>query len=255
LVAESTYGDRVHEPTLGGEKLAAIIHDTVRSGGKLIIPAFAVGRVEEVIYWLKKLEEAGKIPILPVFLDSPMAIDALRDYSARSYELDPDVRPARGEVSAFYTARFQTVSSPQQSAELVARKTPCIILSSSGMATGGRILNHLKAALPDPRNIVLFTGYQAAGTRGRQLVDGAREVKIHGQLIPVAARIERMESMSAHADVNELMRWLEGFSRPPEITYLVHGEPEAIDALKARIEQRWGWQVRAPEYLETVEIG
>ena len=254
LVVESTYGDRVHEPDQEAEHLAAIVRETVERGGKVIIPAFAVGRVEEVIYWLKKLEDARRIPVLPVYLDSPMAIEALQYYSRRGDELDPDMRPARGEVSAFMTTRFQTVTSPEQSADLAASQTPCIVISSSGMATGGRVLSHLKAALPNPRNTVLFSGFQAAGTRGRSLVDGATEVKIHGALVPVLARIEKIDSMSAHADAEELLRWLGGFTRPPALTCLVHGEPDSMDAFRKKIEVRLGWTVRTPDYLETVAL-
>ncbi len=254
LVVESTYGDRLHEPDHEAERLAVIVRETVERGGKLIIPAFAVGRVEEVIYWLKRLEDAGRIPILPVYLDSPMAIEALQYYSRRSDELDPDMRPGRGEVSSFMTTRFQTVSSPEQSADLAASRTPAIILSSSGMATGGRVLNHLKTALPNPRNTILFSGFQAAGTRGRSLVEGATEVKIHGAIVPVLARIEKLESMSAHADSAELLRWLGGFARAPALTCLVHGEPASMDAFKQKIEERLGWTVRAPEYLETIAL-
>jgi metallo-beta-lactamase family protein len=254
LVLESTYGDRIHEPDDGGAKLAEIVDDTVRRGGRVIIPAFAVGRVEEVIYHLKKLEEAERIPAMPVFLDSPMAAEALEQYRERSDELDPDVRHARGEVSAFCTRRFQVISSPQQSAELAASRHPAIIISSSGMASGGRVLGHLKAALPNPRNTVLFTGYQAAGTRGRSLVDGATEVKIHGQMVSVAARIEKLEWMSAHADAGEIERWLKGFTRPPSLTCLGHGEPASIAALQERIQARFGWRVQAPAYGETIEV-
>jgi metallo-beta-lactamase family protein len=255
LLVESTYGDRLHEADPNADRLAAIVNDTVRRGGKLIIPAFAVGRVEEVIYWLKKLEEGRRIPVLPVFVDSPMAIEALKGYANRANELDPDVQAARGEVSRFCTMRFQLVSSPKQSADLVASKLTCIVLSSSGMATGGRILYHLKAALPNPRNTVLFTGYQAAGTRGRHLVEGATEVKIHGELVPVAAKIELLESMSAHADAGELIHWLGGFTAPPAATYVVHGEPAAAEALKARIGQELaGWHAEVPAYLQTVAL-
>jgi metallo-beta-lactamase family protein len=254
LLVESTYGSRIHEPDEGGERLAAIVRETVERGGKLIIPAFAIGRVEEVIYWLKRLEEAGRIPVVPVMLDSPMAIEALHYYSRRNGELDPEMRTGRGEISAFVTRRFQQVSSPQQSAELVASRLPSIIISSSGMATGGRVLNHLKAALPNPRNTILFSGFQAAGTRGRKLVDGEREVKIHGQMVPVAARIEKLDSMSAHADAIELLRWLGGFKRPPELTCLVHGELESMEAFKLKVAERFGWRVQIPEYLEAIEV-
>lgn len=255
LILETTYGDRRHEPDNDGEQLARVVNDTLKRGGRLIIPAFAVGRVEEIIYWLKKLEEQGRIPVLPVYLDSPMAIQALQHYSNRTHELDSDVRPGRGEVSRFCTTRFTLVSSARQSAELSASRKPCILISSSGMATGGRVLHHLKQALPDPRNTVLFTGYQAAGTRGRTLVSGAREVKIHGEMIPVAARIEQIDSMSAHADQDELARWLGRFKCPPETTYLVHGEVEASAAFKTRMEREMpGWKPVVAEYLQTVEV-
>jgi metallo-beta-lactamase family protein len=253
LLLESTYGDRVHEADDQGARLAAIIKDTLARGGKLIIPAFAIGRVEEVLYWIKRLEEEGTIPKLPVYLDSPMALDALRYYASRAHELDPDIQTAV-EIRRFFTARFQPVSSPQQSAELVRSKIPSIVVSSSGMATGGRVLYHLIGALPDKRNTVLFVGYQAAGTRGRSLVDGAREVKIRGQLVPVNARIERLDSMSAHADSEETLRWLGGFQKPPAITYLVHGEPGPMDTLKATIESRLHWKVHTPAHLEQVEL-
>ncbi len=255
LILESTYGDRVHEPDDGGERLAAIVRETTARGGKLIIPAFAVGRVEEVIYNLKRLEEAGRIPVLPVFLDSPMAAEAPHEYTERSDELDPDVRSGRREVSAFVTARFQVIATAQQSADLVGARTPMIVISSSGMASGGRVLNHLEVALSNPRNTVLFTGYQAAGTRGRALVEGAAEVKIHGRMVPVAARIEKLESMSAHADSSEMLRWLEGFQGAPSEVFVVHGEPAASEALAAAIGRRFGWRVRVPEYLERIELG
>ena len=152
------------------------------------------------------------------------------------------------------SSRFTAVASPQQSKEIQASPTPCIVISASGMATGGRVLHHLKAALPRARNTVLFVGYQAAGTRGRSLVEGAKSVKIHGQQVSVGARIERIDSMSAHADADEIMRWLSGFTRPPRMTYIVHGEPPAQAALKARIEQELAWHVHVPEYLEQVTL-
>ncbi|HNV01970.1 MAG TPA: MBL fold metallo-hydrolase [Vicinamibacterales bacterium] len=254
LVVESTYGDRTHERDDGGAKIAEIVSSTIAAGGKVIIPAFAVGRVEEVIYWLKRLEEERRIPVVPVYLDSPMAVDALRHYASHSRDLDPDVQSRRGEMGAFTTRRFTAVASPQQSKEIQTSPSPCVVVSASGMATGGRVLHHLKAALPRPRNTVLFVGYQAAGTRGRSLIEGAQTVKIHGQQVSVAARIERIDSMSAHADADEILRWLGGFSRPPETTYIVHGEPPARAALKARIERELGWRVHVPEHLERVVV-
>ena len=254
LLLESTYGNRIHEADDGGAKLAEVIRATVEVGGKVIIPAFAVGRVEEVIYWLKRLEDAHRIPIVPVYLDSPMALDALRFYASHSRDLDPDMQTRRGEMSAFTTRRFTAVASPQQSKEVQSSPRPCIVISASGMATGGRVLYHLKGALPKQRNTVLFVGYQAAGTRGRQLLEGAESVRIHGQEVPVAARIEHVDSMSAHADADEIMRWLRGFTRPPGMTYIVHGEPPAQAALKARVEQELGWPVHVPEHLERVQV-
>lgn len=254
LVIESTYGDRVHEPDNDGEALARIVSETIARGGKVIIPAFAIGRVEEVIYWLKKLEDAGRIPVVPVFLDSPMALEALKQYSERADEMDPDIKPARGQVSAFMTKRFETIKTPRQSADLAGSRLPAIIVSSSGMATGGRVLSHLKAALPNPRNTVLFTGFQAAGTRGRKLLEGEREIKIHGAMVQVNARVAQLHSMSAHADADELMRWLGGFSRPPKLTCVVHGEPEAADAFAARIRDELHWSVVVPDYLQALEL-
>jgi metallo-beta-lactamase family protein len=254
LVVESTYGDRLHEPDDNGDRLASIVADTARRGGKLIIPSFAIGRVEEVLYWLKRLEEEKRIPILPVFIDSPMAIGALEFYSARLHELDPDLKPAARHVSAFATTRMVMVSSPQRSADLVASRESSIVISASGMATGGRVLRHLAATLPDPKNTVLFVGYQAAGTRGRLLTDGARTIQMLGQIVPVAARVERIDSMSAHADAGEIMRWLGGFSRPPRMTYLVHGEPVALDALAARITRELSWPVHVAAYREQVQL-
>jgi len=254
LLIETTYGDRLHEQDDAGERLAEIITATIAGGGKVIIPAFAVGRVEEVIYWLKKLEAARRIPIVPVYLDSPMAVEALRHYANHSRDLDPDMQTGRGQMSAFTTQRFTAVSSVVQSRQIQASPAPCIVISASGMATGGRVLHYLSAALPNPRHTVLFVGYQAAGTRGRQLLEGAKTVKIHGDLVPVGARIERIDSMSAHADQNEIMRWLGGFTRPPTITYLVHGEPAAQEALGARIQKELGWTTDVPEYGEQVTL-
>jgi metallo-beta-lactamase family protein len=183
-----------------------------------------------------------------------MAVAALNFYARHERELDPDVRAGTGEVGAYATRRFQPVVSPRESREITASRDPAIIVSASGMATGGRVLHHLAAALPDARNTVLFVGFQAQGTRGRALVDGAKSVKIHGVMVPVAARIEKIDSMSAHADSQEILRWLGTFRRPPERTYVVHGEPVAQDALKATIEKMSGWTVRIPEHGDKVEV-
>jgi metallo-beta-lactamase family protein len=192
--------------------------------------------------------------VVPVYLDSPMAVQALRFYANHSRDLDPDMRTGRGELSAFTTRRFTAIASPQQSRDVQASRLPSIVISSSGMATGGRVLHHLKAALPNPRHTVLFVGYQAAGTRGRQLLEGAEAVKIHGMPVPVAARIERIDSMSAHADADEILRWLKRFTAQPSMTFLVHGEPPAQEALRSRIQEELGWAPRVPDYLERVTI-
>ena len=254
VLVESTYGDRDHVADDNGEELAQVVRTTVERGGKLIIPAFAIGRVEELLYWMRRLEQERRIPIVPVYVDSPMANGALKFYSARITELDEDMRPTEKNVSTFATTRFQTVSSPQQSKELTASRKPSIVISSSGMATGGRVLHHMAAALPDPRNTVLFVGYQAAGTRGRQLVDGARDVRIHGQSISVNARIAKIDSMSAHADRGEIMRWLGTFPAKPSRVCLVHGEAEPMDALKTLIQQRLDWTAETPQHLQKLSL-
>ena len=279
LLVESTYGNRVHEADDDGETLAVLIRETAERGGKVIIPAFAIGRVEELLYWIRRLEDERRVPVLPVYVDSPMAAQALARYTERLAELDPDLQPeqvdeiaphgpaaheprerrrqqARQErdVCAFCTRRFRTIGSAQESKELTASRKPSIVISASGMATGGRVLHHLKAALPDARNTVVFAGFQAEGTRGRRLVDGEREVKIHGQVIPVQARVAKLDSMSAHADSSEILRWLGGFTAPPQRTFLVHGEPPAMDALRARVTGELGWNVHVPAWREKVDL-
>jgi metallo-beta-lactamase family protein len=254
VLVESTYGDRDHAPDDRGEALADVIHETRDRGGRLIVPSFAVGRVGELLYWIRRLERQRRIPVLPVYVDSPMAIEALRFYGARLAELDADMSPAEKGVSAFASTRFQTVASPQQSKELTASRHPAIVISSSGMATGGRVLHHLAAALPDPRHTVLFVGYQAAGTRGRQLVEGVTEVRIHGRQIPVAAQVRKLDSMSAHADRGEILRWLGTLPRRPGRLCLVHGEPGPMDALRRLVADRLRWEAHTPAHGERVAV-
>jgi len=261
LLVESTYGDRTHVADDEGDRLAQIVKETIGRGGKLIVPSFAIGRVEELLYWLKRLEDEKRVPVVPVYVDSPMAIAALQFYAGRLNELDPEISetmrrlPAGArQVAAFATTRLVMVSSPQQSADLIASRQPSIVISSSGMATGGRVLRHLAAALPHPKNTVMFVGYQAEGTRGRDLVDGARAVKLLGRTIPVAARVEKIDSMSAHADASEIMRWLSGFTRAPVMTFLVHGEPVALEALAGRIATEKQWPVQIASYRASVPL-
>ena len=254
LLVESTYGDRLHSPDDRGERLATIVSETYTRGGKVVIPSFAIGRVEEVLYWLKRLEDEKRIPVMPVYVDSPMAVQALQFYAQRVDELDEELHGQGRALTAFMTRRFEMVPSAAQSFDLVRSEKPAIIVSSSGMATGGRVLNHLERVLPDPRHTVLFVGYQAPGTRGRALVDGATSLKMHGRIVNVAARVELIDSMSAHADQGEILRWLTGFQRPPAMTFVVHGEPEAQDALQEKIRAMPGWKTLAPEYAQKVEV-
>jgi metallo-beta-lactamase family protein len=231
-----------------------MVRDTARRGGKIIIPAFAIGRVEELLYWLRRLEQEQRIPILPVYVDSPMAAEALRFYTARVSELDPDIRPTEKGVAAFGSTRFQTISAPQESKALTASRERAIVISSSGMATGGRVLHHMAAALPDPKHTMLFVGYQAPGTRGRQLVDGAREVRIHGRSVPVAAQVVKIDSMSAHADRGEILRWLRTLPRRPRRLCLVHGEPEPMSALQTSVKAQFDWDAMMPLHGERIEV-
>lgn len=254
VLLESTYGDRIHPDADDAGMLARVIAETTSRGGRVIVPAFAVGRAEEVLYWIKQLEDSGRLAPLPVYLDSPMAVDALNFYAQYEAELDPDVRSGTGEISAFSPRRFRPVASARESREITSSHGAAIVIAASGMATGGRVLHHLAACLPDARNTVLFVGFQAAGTRGRALIDGAAAVKIHGVMVPVAAHIERLDSMSAHADSAEILRWLGTFRRQPERTYLVHGEPVPQNALKATIEQALGWCVEIPHHGERIEV-
>jgi metallo-beta-lactamase family protein len=280
LLVESTYGNRVHADDDDGEKLARAIRETAERGGRVIIPAFAIGRVEDLLWWIRKLENEQRIPVLPVFVDSPMASAALARYNERVHELDPDLKPEEKdekaphgpaaheqrdrrrsqaqrerELSAFCTQKFRAISGTQESKDLTRSKMPAIIISSSGMATGGRVLHHLRAALPDPRNTVLLVGFQAEGTRGRRLVDGEKTLRIHGIDVPVNARVELIDSMSAHADSGEIMRWLRGFKAPPRRTFLVHGEPGAMQTLEQTITSELRWNVHMPQWQETVTLG
>ena len=266
VVVESTYGNRQHPSDDNGTELASIVTDTAAKGGKVIIPSFALGRVEELLYWIDRLEDERRIPELPVYVDSPMAAAVLQSYRERLHELDPEIREqaiannggrvvAERRLLGFSTAKLRVVTTIRDSRDLQESTATSIVISSSGMATGGRVLHHLSRALPNPRNTVLFAGFQSPGTRGRSLVDGATFVRIHGQEVPVAARVENLESMSAHADSNEILRWLRGFKAPPALTCLVHGEPVAMDALKARIEKELRWSVRAPQPHEKMAIG
>lgn len=249
LLVESTYGDRLHPTEDDGEMLAQIVNDTMARRGKVIIPAFAIGRVEELLYWLFRLEDQKRVPVMPIYVDSPMALKGIDYYQARTNELDPGI-----DFIGKRLRRFTAINSGKQSKALVDDDTPAIVIASSGMATGGRVVHHLFAGLPDPRNTVLFVGFQAAGTRGRRLIEGAQHVKMYGQEVPVKARIAKINGMSSHADAGEIIKWLGTFPRAPKVTYLVHGEPPAQEALKARIQKDLNWTVEIPAHGQTVEL-
>jgi len=263
VLVESTYGNRIHEPDRDGARLAEIISVTVARNGKVIIPAFALGRVEELLYWINRLEREHRIPVVPVYVDSPMAAAVLKAYRSRADELDPEISTTAGngaraqayrKLCLFCTEKLKVVSTIPESRAIQESRTPSIVISASGMATGGRVLHHLVHALPDARNTVLFAGYQAAGTRGRLLIEGAPTTRIHGQDVTVPADIKIVDFMSAHADSNEILQWLRGFKRPPTLTCLVHGEPAPMDELKGRIESELRWSVKTPAHQETISL-
>lgn len=241
VVIESTYGNRIHDSIDPTEVLGAIIDRTTQRGGTIVIPAFAIGRAQALLYYLWKLKQAGRLQSVPIYLDSPMAINA--SDMLCSY-LD-DHRLAASvcrDVCAIATYTREV----EESKAITVSPFPKVIISASGMATGGRVLHHLKAFAPDRRNTILLSGFQAAGTRGRAMLEGAREVKIHGQWVPVNADVKDLPMLSAHADANELMRWLSGFTRPPQQTFVVHGEPSASEAMRVRIDKDLGWDCVVP---------
>jgi len=255
LLVESTYGNRLHDEGDPKQRLAEIINHTAERGGKVIIPAFAVGRTQLLVYYLRELEDERRIPILPVAVDSPMAAAATRLYVRHEEDHDFDMQElARNNRNALATHNFRLIAGRNGSKALGADTGPAIIVSASGMATGGRVLHHLARYLPDPANSVVLVGYQAAGTRGRRLQEGEKEIKIHGKMVPVLARIESIGGLSAHADSAEILRWLSGFKRPPLTTYMIHGEPDSAEALRDKIARELGWNVLIPTYKEIVEL-
>jgi metallo-beta-lactamase family protein len=255
LLVESTYGDRLHDPEDPKDALTRIINETAKRGGVVLIPAFAIGRTQEIVYLIRELEDEKRIPILPVRVDSPMAAAATQVYSRRREEQDEDYASvlARRE-HPLRTHSMLTASSRDESKRLNAEQGARIIISASGMMTGGRVLHHARRLLPDDRTTVVFVGYQAAGTTGRRVLDGEREVKIMGQFVQVRARIERIGGFSAHADWSEVLRWLKGMPAAPRRTFLTHGEPEAAEAMGVHINETYGWEVEVPTYGEKFEL-
>jgi metallo-beta-lactamase family protein len=255
LLVESTYGDRLHDPELPEDALERIIKETVGRGGPLLVPAFAIGRTQEIIYLIRELEDANRIPVLPVRVDSPMAAAATQVYINRKEEHDEEyVSVLKDRRQPLKTRSMLIASSRQESKQLNEERGPRIIVSASGMMTGGRVLHHALRILPDERATILFVGYQAAGTTGRRILDGQREVKVLGQYVPVRCHIERIGGFSAHADWREVLRWLEGLPAAPRRTFLTHGEPEAAAAMAGHIRERFGWETNVPDYGDRFEL-
>lgn len=247
IVMESTYGDRLHDSSSPEDALEEIITQTARQGGSIIIPSFAVGRAQEILFHLYRLKQSNKIPNIPIYLDSPMAINA----SELFYQYRDSHRLSREEAQAV-CAVATYVHEAEDSKKLDKRGTPKVIISASGMATGGRILHHIKHLATDHRNALVFVGFQAGGTRGEALVGGAKSVKIHGEYIPIAAKVYNLSMLSAHADADDLIHWLEDLDAPPRTIFITHGEPHASDMLRRRIEEKFSWNCYLPEYRETV---
>ncbi len=255
LLVESTYGNRRHSREDPGPLLSRIVGETARGGGSVVIPAFAVERTQKLIFLIKELMEQGAMPRLPVYSDSPMAIDAMHVFLRHQNEFDEDTRALiRRHGSPLNWDGFHFAAKREESMKINQCRVPVIIISSSGMVAGGRILHHLAQRLPDPRTTVVFVGFQAMGTRGQLIQSGRPTVKIHGSEIPVRARIETLGQMSDHSDYEEMLAWMKQFRRPPRRTFLVHGEPSAAEALRQRIVADLKWNVHVPQYLEQVDL-
>ena len=253
VVVESTYGDRVHEEH-GDEVLADAITRTIGRGGVVLMPAFAVDRTFVLLMTLARLETEGRIPQVPVYVDSPMALRALDVYKEAIAAHDPQLRPEVTMASTSYRpSHLKLMPSRQESEKLNRPGKPCIIVSASGMATGGRVLHHLAHQLPNGRDTVILTGFQVPGTRGHALAEGERQIKIHGRYIPVRAEVCATNAYSAHADAEQMVAWLSGM-KPPDTAYVVHGEEQAARALADRLADELGWNAVVPRYLERVRL-
>jgi metallo-beta-lactamase family protein len=256
LLVESTYGDRAHPAEEPVSELSSVINETARRGGMVIIPSFAVGRTQTLLYLIRDMKLREEIPDLPVFVDSPMAQHVTEVFCRHIEDFDDEAKAVFRKTGKcpIHCPNLQFVHTPDESQKINSMRYPAIILSASGMATGGRILHHLKYRLPDSRNTILFVGYQAIGTRGQMLQSGAREIKIHGEMVPVRAQIRTIEAFSGHADCNEILRWLRTFKEPPKLTFVVHGEAESSQALRSEINRSLGWKTHIPEYLESFKL-
>jgi metallo-beta-lactamase family protein len=255
LVMESTYGNRQHPTDDPRPKLAEVIRQTVQRGGSVIVPAFAVERTQKFLFMLKELMESGQLPRIPVFCDSPMAIKAVEIFLKHTDECsDETCHLIRQYGSPLQWPGFTFALTPEDSKKINDTKYPVIIISSSGMVTGGRILHHLMQRLPDPKNTVIFIGFQAPGTRGFTIKSGAPEVRIFGETVPIRAQIAAFEQFSDHADTPELLEWLHTFPSQPAVTYLVHGEPTASSQLRETMTKELGWNVQVAAWMQKVEV-
>lgn len=255
LICESTYGDRLHPTDDFQARVAKIVNDTAQRGGSVVIPSFAIGRTQELLYVFRDLIERGMMRPIPIHVDSPMAID-VTDIYRRHHEddnLETTALAAKGD-KPFSPPNVHFDRTVQESKLLNDARGPAIIISASGMVTGGRVLHHLARCLPDPKNTVLFVGYQGAGTRGRTIQSGAKFVKIYGTMVPIHAQVENVENLSGHGDYSEILKWLGRFSSPPRQTFITHGEPGPAESLKEKITAQLHWTARVPAYLEKVSL-
>ena len=256
LLCESTYGDRDHEAGDPLAVLADIVNRAVQRGGSIVIPAFAIGRTQMFMYYLRQLEDENRIPRVPVYIDSPMALNATDLYVKyrEDHNLDFSRLETSGDHDPLSVHEFHLTRTVEDSKAINNVKTPCIIISASGMVTGGRVLHHLAQRLPDRRNVVILAGFQAAGTRGRALQEGAPLLLLFGQAVPVNAEVITMGQLSAHAGKSELLRWLAALEAPPRQTWLTHGEPAAAQSLAGAIKEKLHWNVAVARYLDTVDL-
>ena len=255
LVMESTYGNRQHPTTDPRPELATLMRQTVERGGSVVVPAFAVERTQKFLFMLKELMQSGQLPTIPVFCDSPMAIKAVEIFMKHTEEYSEDTRRLIAQHgSPLEWPEFTFALTAEQSKRINAVRTPSIIVSSSGMVTGGRVLHHLAQRLPDPNNTVIFIGFQAPGTRGFTIKSGAHEVKIFGDIVPIRAQVAALEQFSDHADTPELLQWLHTFPKKPPATYLVHGEPAASSQLRDTMTKELGWNVQVAQWMQKVQI-
>jgi metallo-beta-lactamase family protein len=249
IVVESTYGNRLHEKIDPADALCAVVDRTLRRSGVVVIPAFAVGRAQSIICHLHRLQKAKRIANVPIYLNSPMAVDATRLFARHQDEH----KLSHDEYQELFRS-VKIVNTPEDSRRLNTLDGPMVIVSASGMATGGRVLHHIQRFAPDSKNTILFAGFQAAGTRGAKMVEGATEIKMFGSYVPIRAEVANLASLSSHGDYNEILGWLKGFQKAPKMAFVTHGEPAAADAMRIRISETLGWPCEVPDYLQHVTL-